>query len=727
MSFKYSSEPVSRRHPPETFKITIRKARDIDMEDLFQFLHAKGKMTNNCRMAIMAMNIIINHKISTEHPIIRNSFYTSQEAKSLSGGIEAWQGYYQTARPTRGKMMINIDVSTTAFYEGGPLIRMIAKILGLRSLNDLCKELSDKDRQKVEKRIKNLKISDNHSPENKQKFKIRKLTQTSASHTMVDVDSSMTDVKTFFQNKYNKHLLYPFLPCVVVRKNEYLPIEVCDVIPGQRYMEKDTNLANEMTNFVRQNPNIHADKIKAGLNILNYKENEYLKQFGMEISNDMAVVNARILPTPTIQYHQSSRENRIQPNGGSWNLRNKKVINGATLGSWSVLVFSNSSDQAIKLFVRELIITCQDTGMNITDREPLICRENPIGNTEESLKKAWLKAGNKAKAQPQLILCILPNTGSNLYAEIKRVGDTVIGVATQCIQNIHMINPKKQYCANVCLKMNVKLGGMNSFLIPEHIQFVTDEPTILMGADITHSSPGYSKGPSYAALCGSMDAKASRYAASIRVQPGRTEIITDLANMVKELLKAFYQTCGRKPKKILFYRKGVSESQFMKVLECELTAIKDACQNLEANYKPTITFVVVQKRQHTRFFPIQGADRTGNCFPGTVVDMNITHPHPLEFDFYLLSHAGLHGTSRPTHYHVLYDQNGFDANKLQVLSYNLCHTSVRCTRAVSLVPPVYYAHLAAARARLHSSECSKSGEITFGVVKQELQKVMYFI
>ncbi|CAB5179818.1 unnamed protein product [Rhizophagus irregularis] len=701
MKLEKGSEPVSRKHPPKTFKITIRKARDIDMEDLFQFLHAKGKMTNNCRMAIMAMNIIINHKISTEHPIIRNSFYTSQGAKSLLGGIEAWQRYYQTARPTRGKMMINIDVSTTAFYEGGPLIRMIAKILGLRSLNDLCKELSDKDRQKVEKRIKNLKISDNHSPENQQKFKIRKLTQTSASHTMVDVDGSNIDVKTFFQNKYNKHLLYPFLPCVVVRKNEYLPIEVCDVIPGQRYMWKDTNLANEMTNFARQNPNIRADKIKAGLNILNYKENEYLKQFGMEISNDMAVVNARILPTPTIQYHQSSMENRIQPNGGSWNLRNKKVIYGATLGSWSVLAFLNYkslSDQAIKLFVRELIITCQDTGMNITDREPLICRENPIGNTEESLKKAWLKAGNKAKAQPQLILCILPNTGSNLYAVIKRVGDTVIGVATQCIQSIHTINPKKQYCANVCLKMNVKLGGMNSFLIPEHIQFVTDEPTILMGADITHSSPGYSKGPSYAALCGSMDAKASRYAASIRVQPGRTEIITDLANMVKELLKAFYQTCGRKPKKILFYRKGVSESQFMKVLECELTAIKDACQNLEANYKPTITFVVVQKRQHTRFFPIQGADRTGNCFPGTVVDMNITHPHPLEFDFYLLSHAGLHGT-------------------LQMLSYNLCYTSARCTRAVSLVPPVYYAHLAAARAKLHLS-CD-----SFGVVKSELQKV----
>ncbi|MCE8166464.1 MAG: hypothetical protein I3270_02350 [Candidatus Moeniiplasma glomeromycotorum] len=59
--------------------------------------------------------------------------------------------------------------------------------------------------------------------------------------------------------------------------------------------------------------------------------------------------------------------------------------------------------------------------------------------------------------------------------------------------------------------------------------------------------------------------------------------------------------------------------------------ITAACHSLEANYKPTITFVVVQKRHHTRFFPIQGADRTGNCFPGTVVDRDITHP--FEFDF----------------------------------------------------------------------------------------------
>jgi eukaryotic translation initiation factor 2C len=53
-----------------------------------------------------------------------------------------------------------------------------------------------------------------------------------------------------------------------------------------------------------------------------------------------------------------------------------------------------------------------------------------------------------------------------------------------------MRNPKKQYCASVCLKLNVKLGGMNSFLIPEHIHFVTERPTILIGADVSHPAPG---------------------------------------------------------------------------------------------------------------------------------------------------------------------------------------------------------------------------------------------
>src|SRR5437868_2694164 len=113
-----------------------------------------------------------------------------------------------------------------------------------------------------------------------------------------------------------------------------------------------------------------------------------------------------------------------------------------------------------------------------------------------------------------------------------------------------------------------------------------------------------------------------------------------------------------------------------------------ACKSLDTDYKPTITFVVIQKRHHTRFFPVdkKDSDRTGNCFPGTVVETTITHP--FEFDFYLQSHHNVQGNSRPMHYNVLYDENKFTSDSLQSLTYNLCYTFARSTRAVSLVPPV---------------------------------------
>ncbi len=59
------------------------------------------------------------------------------------------------------------------------------------------------------------------------------------------------------------------------------------------------------------------------------------------------------------------------------------------------------------------------------------------------------------------------------------------------------------------------------------------------------------------------------------------------------------------------------------------------------------------------------------------------------------------GTSRPSHYHVLWDDNCFTADELQLLTYQLCHTYVRCTRSVSIPAPAYYARLVAFRARYH--------------------------
>lgn len=105
----------------------------------------------------------------------------------------------------------------------------------------------------------------------------------------------------------------------------------------------------------------------------------------------------------------------------------------------------------------------------------------------------------------------------------------------------------------------------------------------------------------------------------------------------------FYKsTGGYKPHRIILYRDGVSEGQFLTVLQHELTAIREACLKLEIDYRPGITFIVVQKRHHTRLFCAdkkEQSGKSGNIPAGTTVDVCITHP--TEFDFYLCSHQGI--------------------------------------------------------------------------------------
>jgi hypothetical protein len=51
-----------------------------------------------------------------------------------------------------------------------------------------------------------------------------------------------------------------------------------------------------------------------------------------------------------------------------------------------------------------------------------------------------------------------------------------------------------------------------------------------------------------------------------------------------------------------------------------------ACASLEPNYQPPVTFIVVQKRHHTRLFANNHRDRTstdksGNILPGKVYNI----------------------------------------------------------------------------------------------------------
>ncbi|MED6115590.1 hypothetical protein PIB30_092051 [Stylosanthes scabra] len=98
--------------------------------------------------------------------------------------------------------------------------------------------------------------------------------------------------------------------------------------------------------------------------------------------------------------------------------------------------------------------------------------------------------------------------------------------------------------------------------------------------------------------------------------------------------------------------------------------------------------------KHTRV-PKMKDNAPNNVPPGIVVDTQICHPK--NNDFYMCAQAGMIGTTRPIHYQVLHVEIWFSGDDLQELVHSLSYAYQRSTTAISIVGPIYYAHLAAAQ------------------------------
>ncbi|KAL0669300.1 hypothetical protein Bca4012_032004 [Brassica carinata] len=720
-------KPTASSKRDRKFKVAIKLASRPDLHQLQEFLRRKQR--DAPYETIQVLDVVFRDLPSQKYVSVGRSFFDPSLGRrgELADGVEYWSGYFQSLRLTQMGLSLNIDVSARSFYEPILVTEFIGKYLNLR---DFSRPLRDSDRVKVKKALKSLKV-ELAQFDFARSTKVSGISSCPISELRFTLeDNTQKTVVQYFAEKFNYRVKYPALPAIQSGSDSrpaYFPMEFCRIAEGQRYTKKLNE--RQVTALLRatcQRPEIRENSIKGMVKNNKYNEIDLVrKEFGMSVTDQLATVEARVLPPPLLKYHESGREKMVNPRLGQWNMIDKKMINGAIVASWTCVSFSTRIDRNLpQEFCKQLIDMCVSKGMQFNPQPaiPFIsCQPQRI---EEALCDIHKRAPGL-----QMLIVILPDvTGS--YGKIKRICETELGIVSQCCQPNQVRKLNKQYMENVALKINVKTGGRNTVLddaIRRRIPLISDRPTIIFGADVTHPQPGEDSSPSIAAVVASMDwPEITKYRGLVSAQTHREEIIEDLyklvqdpqrgpvhSGMIREHLIAFRRATGQKPQRIIFYRDGVSEGQFSQVLLHEMIAIRKACASLEERYLPPVTFVVVQKRHHTRLFPAQHGnrettDKSGNIQPGTVVDTKICHP--TEFDFYLNSHAGIQGTSRPAHYHVLVDENGFTADALQMLTNNLCYTFARCTRSVSIVPPAYYAHLAAFRARYYmESENSDGG------------------
>ena len=245
---------------PKQYQITFRKLREISMEALTAFL--QGSTSQTPVDAINVVDVLLRHRPSLLYTTVGRSFYTPDMAITIAQGAQLWQGFHQSVKPADGNLLINLDVSATAFYEPGnmlsthlikvkflkkynlgPLLMLIAKCLGQSSPEALRAPLGERDRVRLERIIKGLKVQVTHRGKFRRKFTILGLTSTPANKTLflTNRDGVEESVSHYFLSKYGISLSFGHLPCIVSGNETrpvYLPLEVCKIATGQRYMRK---------------------------------------------------------------------------------------------------------------------------------------------------------------------------------------------------------------------------------------------------------------------------------------------------------------------------------------------------------------------------------------------------------------------------------------------------------------------------------------------------------
>ncbi|KAJ1923919.1 hypothetical protein IWQ60_005556 [Tieghemiomyces parasiticus] len=670
---------------PKPFQVTFKFATTVNMQELRDFIDGKHKDLDRITSCLNALDLAFHQHPASQHVSAKNSFYTPEGVRPLSGGIEVWSGLFQSVRPASGRLLLNVDVSSCAFYTPGSLLDRALQYIGLRRPEDLQLGPRSPQYRALRKALKGVPITITHREDNR-RYKIRDVQSEGANRSMFqmtkdDGTKEKVSVADYFQRTLNISLLYPYLPCVEVKRGVLLPLEVCTVASGVRYTRKLTPVQTaEMIKFTCIRPHDRFNRIRNNAPQLINFNNSCLKAFGIRVNPRILVIPARTLAPPSV------------------------VRASSALRSYGILVLDRHHPRmvaALSSAINELFRACGQVGMQLTDKRAQPVFASLPSNLQQGLRNAWNEGHKACGAAPQVVFVILPSTDAQVYGEVKRISDTVMGAPTQCLQSGKLQKGGIQYMANVALKLNVKLRGVNCQLRPGQVPFLTSNPTMVVGADVTHPEPGSVGQNSIAAIVATLDSSYARFTSRVDHQTPGTEMIANMEAMFFSLLRTFETSSKRLTSCILFYRDGVSDSQFSTVLDFEVAAIHRACAKAKVGYAPRTTFVTCQKRHHVRFRPVnrQDEERSGNCRAGTVVDTHITNP--ALFDFYLQAHSGLQGTSRPVHYTVLLDENRLTADVLQDMTNRLCYAFPRCARTVSLCTPAYMADVLAARARYH--------------------------
>ena len=580
----------------------------------------KGRSGGIPQDSIEALNVILKQAAVTDlgwTSIGRCFFPAEGKPIDLGFGKEAWTGLFSSVRPFGWKdhgmlLSLNVDTSNKPAVKALHLTESsyMAEVLPQKRYGPLDIKAGLTDRQIVAlgKDLQQLKVRYEVPDKNgvrKRQYRVNDVRRLSANKEKIQVDGELINIVQYFKKQYGLNLKYPNLPCLWVGardKTTYIPMEYCKLMAQP--MPKKKRLPDDaIATMIRQTaikPLDRQKKIMEGLQANNkiYKNDPYARQFGISLSGTMSKLTGRILNPPSIEYKQKDKNTKNiveinKNNPGKWFMDKQHFVDGVSVKKWALLDMASLTDAQQTEVTAGFLSVGRENGINFSTGPALrkanmrdaVDSPDKIETYLEDLKQSFERTGAKL----ELIVIVFPFKAGLVYDKIKQLGDNQLNLTTQCCLKPNLYKKgdlNKQVIANICLKINSKLGGINHVLSKACRPKMLKRPVMIMGADVSHPAPE-TRGvkPSIAAIVASMEPRAVQYEVEVRVQVDITtlyivsviiiilslqdrgldnneEVINDMKNATKNLLMKFYRANSqRKPEKLVMFRDGVSEGQ----------------------------------------------------------------------------------------------------------------------------------------------------------------------
>ncbi|XP_077916241.1 piwi-like protein 3 [Halichoerus grypus] len=282
------------------------------------------------------------------------------------------------------------------------------------------------------------------------------------------------------------------------------------------------------------------------------------------------------------------------------------------------------------------------------------------------------------------VVCVLSSEKKDLYDSIKQYLCVSCPIPSQCVIARTLDKPQTlmTIATKLAQQMNCKMGGA-LWKVDTGLQ-----NAMFIGIDCFHDIVHRRK--SIAGFVSSINQELTQWFSQCLFQESGQELVNGLKACLEAALKLWLKHNLFLPQAIIVYRDGVGDGQLQALLDHEVPQIESSLKSVypeDSGVK--LTFIVVKKRINTRFF-VESEGRLRNPLPGTVIDVEVTKGQ--WYDFFIVSQSVKDGTVTPTHYNVIHDTVRFTPDRIQCLTYRLCHMYYNLPGVIRVPAPCHYAH-----------------------------------